>query len=215
MSGNYELIIGNKNTSSWSLRPWLLMQAFNIPFKETLIRLRRPDARSDILRHSPSGKVPALKAGDLVIWDSLAIIEYLSERHPDMAIWPQDAAARAIARSVAAEMHSSFTALRGELPMDFVNVLGFPQASDKVLADIGRIVEIWTDCRNRFGGGGAFLFGDFSAADAMFAPVASRFVTYEVELGRFGDDGRAARYRDTIMAMPELRAWHDAAQLEG
>jgi glutathione S-transferase len=212
MSANYELIIGDKNTSSWSLRPWLLLQAFNIPFKETLIRLRRPDARSDILRHSPSGKVPALKAGDLVIWDSLAILEYLSERHPDMAIWPRDAAARAIARSVAAEMHSSFAALRGELPMDFVSVLGFPQASDKVLADIGRIVEIWMDCR---GGESAFLFGDFSAADAMFAPVASRFVTYEVELGRFGDDGRAARYRNTIMAMPELRVWRDAAQLEG
>jgi glutathione S-transferase len=111
-------------------------------------------------------------------------------------------------------MHSSFAALRGELPMDFVNLLGFPQASDKLHADIGRIVEIWKDCRARFGGEGAFLFGDFSAADAMFAPVVSRFVTYEVELARFGDDGTAARYRDTIMAMPELRAWRDAAQRE-
>jgi glutathione S-transferase len=149
-----------------------------------------------------------------MIWDSLAIIEYLSERHRDTACWPRDAAARAIARSASAEMHSSFYALRDEFPMDFVRVLGFPQASEKALADIGRIVEIWKDCRARFGEGGAFLFGDFSAADAMFAPVASRFVTYEVELARFGDDGTAARYRDTVMAMPELRAWHDAAQLE-
>jgi glutathione S-transferase len=213
MSGNYELIIGDKNTSSWSLRPWLAMEAFNIPFKETLIRLRRPQTRSDILRHSPSGKVPALKSGDLVIWDSLAIIEYLAERHPNMAIWPQDAAARAVARSAAAEMHSSFYALRDELPMDLVRILGFSQASGKALADIGRIVEIWKDCRGRFGGQGDFLFGDFSAADAMFAPVASRFVTYEVELARFGDDGTAARYRDAVMAMPELRSWRAAAQL--
>lgn len=214
MSEIYELIIGDKNYSSWSLRPWLLLKHFGIGFEERLIRLRRPETHAEILTHSPSGKVPALKAGDLIIWDSLAIIEFIAERHPNLAIWPGDPSARAIARCVSAEMHSAFYALRNEFPMDFVNVLGFPQASEKALSDIRRIVAIWIECRQRFGGESGFLFGDFCAADAMFTPVASRFVTYEAELSRFGDDGTAAKYRDTIMAMPELRQWTEAARLE-
>ncbi len=214
MGDNYELVIGNKNLSSWSLRPWLVLKAFDIPFEEMPIELRRPETKAKILRHSPSGKVPALKTGELVIWDSLAIMEFVADRHTDLPIWPRDPDGRAIARSAAAEMHSGFAALREEFPMDFVNRLGFPQASDAALADIGRIVEIWKDCRRRFGSGGDFLFGAFCAADAMFAPVASRFVTYEVDLSRFGDDGTAARYRDTVMSMAELRDWGDAAKLE-
>lgn len=214
MRGDYELVIGNKNLSSWSLRPWLALKAFGIPFAETQIWLRRPESKADILRHSPSGKVPALKVGDLVIWDSLAIIEYLAERHSELPIWPEDAAARAIARSVSAEMHSGFAALREELPMDFVNLRGFPPASERTLADIRRIVSLWKDCLARFGGDGGFLFGTFCAADAMFAPVASRFITYQVDLARFGDDGAAACYRDAVMAMPEMRAWGEAAKLE-
>ena len=214
MNEIYELIIGDKNLSSWSLRPWLLMTHFDIPFEETLIRLRQPETRAALSRHCPAGKVPVLKLGDLVIWDSLAIFEFLAERHPNSRIWPADPEARTIARCVSAEMHSGFSALRDEFPMNFVNVLGFPQATDGALSDIHRIVAIWIDCRKRFGGGGKFLFGDFSAADAMFAPVASRFRTYEVELSRFGDDGPAAEYRDTIMSMPELRSWTEAARLE-
>ena len=214
MSGTYQLVIGNKNTSSWSLRPWLVMKAFGIPFNETLIRLRRPETLAEILRHSPSGKVPVLNSDGLLVWDSLAIIEYLAEQHPNKALWPADAAARAIARCVSAEMHSAFRALRDECPMDFVNVVGFPETSARTLADIGRIVAIWTDCRRRFGAGGTFLFGSFSAADAMFAPVASRFRSYQVDLGRFGDDGTAARYRDTMMAMPEMLAWAEGARAE-
>jgi glutathione S-transferase len=214
MTGTYELIIGDKNYSSWSLRPWLLMTHFSIPFTERLIKLRSPDTRSDILAHSPSGKVPALKIDDIIIWDSLAIVEFLAESHPDKPIWPANPKRRAIARSAAAEMHSGFYALRNEFPMDFVNMLGFPQASDKACSDIARIVELWIDCRARFGAGGPFLFGEFCAADAMFAPVASRFVTYEAGLAEFGDDGTAARYRDTIMAMPALRVWADAARAE-
>ena len=214
MDGDYELVIGNKNLSSWSLRPWLVLKAFDIPFKETPIRLRQPDSRANILAHSPSGKVPALNSGGLIVWDSLAIIEFLAERHPNLPIWPTDPEARAIARCIAAEMHSGFPDLRNELPMDFVNIIGFPQASDKALADIGRIAGIWMDCRRRFGGSGAFLFGDFCAADAMFAPVASRFTTYQVDLACFGDDGIAAGYRETMMGMPEMRDWGEGARAE-
>ena len=152
MSGTYELVIGNKNTSSWSLRPWLVMKAFGIPFSETLIRLRRPETPAEVLRHSPSGKVPVLKSDGLLIWDTLAIIEFLAEQHPSKALWPADRDARAIARCVSAEMHSGFQALRERMPMDFINVLGFPDASEAVSADIARIVAIWKDCRRRFGG---------------------------------------------------------------
>lgn len=214
VSGIYELVIGNKNTSSWSLRPWLAMKAFGIPFSETPIRLRRPETAAEIRRHSPSGKVPVLKSDGLLIWDSLAIIEFLAEQHPNKPLWPAARDARAIARCVSAEMHSGFQALRNECPMDFLNMLGFPDVGANVLADIARTVEIWTDCRRRFGAGGEFLFGEFSAADAMFAPVASRFRTYEVDLGRFGDDGTAARYRDALMAMPEMLAWAQEAKAE-
>ena len=214
MSRTYELVIGSKNGSSWSLRPWLVMQAFGIPFSETLIQLRRPETAADILRHSPAAKVPVLKSDGLLIWDSLAIIEFLAEQHPNKGLWPADMAARATARSVSAEMHSGFQALRNECPMDFARVHGFPDASAQALADIGRVAGIWMDCRRRFGADGAFLFGGFSAADAMFAPVASRFRTYEVDLSRFGDDGTAARYRDTMMAMPEMLAWAEGAKAE-
>ena len=214
MSGTYELVIGNKNSSSWSLRPWLLMKAFGIPFSETWIRLRRPETLAELLQHSPSAKVPVLKSDGLLIWDSLAIIEFLAEQHPNKPLWPADMAARATARCVSAEMHSGFQALRDECPMNFTNIVGFPDASARALADIGRVVEMWADCRRRFGAGGDFLFGGFSAADAMFAPVASRFRSYEVDLGRFGDDGTAARYRDTVMSMPEMLAWAEAAKAE-
>ena len=214
MSSTYELVIGNKNTSSWSLRPWLAMKAFGIPFSETLIRLRQPDTVAQILRHSQSGKVPVLKADGLLIWDSLAIIEFLAEQHPNKPLWPADREPRAIARCVSAEMHSGFQALRNECPMDFVHVLGFPEASEQALADIARVVAIWMDCRKRFGTDGDFLFGEFSAADAMFAPVVSRFRTYEVDPGRFGDDGAAARYLDAMMAHPEMLAWGEAARAE-
>ena len=214
MHGTYELVIGDKNTSSWSLRPWLVMKVFGIPFSETLIRLRRPKTLAEILRHSPAAKVPVLKSDGLLVWDTLAIIEFLAEQHPNKAIWPADASARAVARSASAEMHSSFQALRNECPMDFVNMPGFPDASAQTLADIARVVEIWKDCHRRFAGGGAFLFGGFSAADAMFAPVASRFRSYDVDLSRFGDDGTAARYRDTMMSMPEMRAWADDAKTQ-
>jgi glutathione S-transferase len=215
MSAKYELIIGNKATSSWSLRPWLLMKVFSIPFTETRIKLRQPGTAAEILRHSPSGKVPALAAGDLTIWDTLAIIEYLAEQRANLPIWPQAPGARAVARSVAAEMHSGFAALRQECPMEFLQILPFPEASETTRADIARIVASWGDCRRRFGGSGPFLFGDFSAADAMYAPVVSRFTTYQVDLPAFGDDGTAAAYRAMMMALPEMQSWGEEARGEG
>ena len=215
MSGNYELIIGNKNLSSWSLRPWLVLKYFGIPFSEVLVDLRAPDRLLDILKHSPAGKVPVLKHNDLLVWDSLAIIEYMADTHSDKVVWPEDAKARAVARSVSAEMHSGFAPLREEFPMYFVNIREGVTPSEKARADMQRIVDIWRDCRARFGAGGEFLFGTFSAADAMFAPVASRFNTYRIDLAQFGDDGTAARYRDSMMAMPEMLTWAEDARKEG
>jgi glutathione S-transferase len=214
VSVTYELFIGDKNISSWSLRPWLMLKAMRIPFSETVIRLRRPETKAEIRAHSPSGKVPALKAGDLVIWDTLAIMEFLAERHPNKPVWPKDAEARAIARCISAEMHSGYAALRNECPMDFVKVYAFPDVSTDVRTDVSRIVEIWKTTRARYGEGGEFLFGAFSAADAMYAPVVSRFVTYQPNLAAFGDDGTAARYRDVVMAMPEMQEWAEDSRAE-
>jgi glutathione S-transferase len=211
---SYELVIGDKNYSSWSLRPWFALKAFEIPFAETHIRLRQPDTRQQIAAHSPSGKVPALKAGALVIWDSLAIIEYLAERHPSLNLWPRDAAARAVARSASAEMHSSFNALRAEMPMDLLSALPSPAIGEALERDIRRMVQLWSDCRKEYGAGGAFLFGALSAADAMFAPVATRFMTYGVDLAAYGDDGSAAEYCAALLATPAMEEWRWGAEEE-
>lgn len=210
----YELVIGDKAYSSWSLRPWLAMRRFGIPFTEVNVPLRVPDRRSGILRHSPSGKVPALKTEGGTIWDSLAILEFLAEAHPDRPWWPRERFARALARSVSAEMHSGFAALRQHLPMDFVSVRPLPEVPQEVEWDLRRLVAIWHDCRARFGGGDGFLFGAFGIADAMYAPVASRLRTYGVDLAAFGDDGTAAAYRDAVLAMPEMAQWGQGARAE-
>jgi glutathione S-transferase len=207
-----QLVIGNKNTSSWSLRPWLAMKRLGIPFGEININLRAADKRSQILAHSPAGQVPVLKIGALVIWDSLAILEYLAEEHA--ALWPQEREARAVARSVSAEMHSGFQALREQCPMDFLGSQPRNEFPEVVEADIRRIVASWRACRSRHGAGGPFLFGSFTAADAMYAPVASRFRTYVSDLVRFGDDGTARAYVDTLFALPEMIAWGEGAQRE-
>ena len=214
MSENYELVIGSKNLSSWSLRPWLVLKYFGIPFSEVLIDLRAPGRHLEILKHSPAGKVPVLKHGDLVVWDSLAIIEYIADTHSGKAVWPREADARAVARSVSAEMHSGFAPLREEFPMHFVDIREGVTPSEKAHADMQRIVDLWRDCRARFGAGGEFLFGAFSGADAMFAPVASRFNTYRIDLAQFGDDGTAARYRDHMMGIEEMRVWAEDSRKE-
>lgn len=206
---DYTLYIGNKNYSSWSLRPWLAMKVAGIPFEEKMILLFDENWRETIAAISPSARVPVLTDGDLVIWETMAILEYLAERHPEKNLWPGDAAARAVARAVSNEMHAGFNALRGNMPMNIRKSLPGRGMGEGVAEDIARISEIWNDCRSRFGAGGPFLFGGFSIADAMFAPVVSRFTTHVVEL-----DPVSAAYRDTIQAMPEMVAWSDAARAE-
>jgi glutathione S-transferase len=211
---DYELVIGDKRWSSWSLRPWVLMKVLGIPFRETLIRLRWEDTTAELARHSPSSKVPLLKDGELRVWDSLAIIEYLADAHPGKAIWPAAREARATARSISAEMHSGFFTLRDRMPMDFLNVHACQPVEGKLEADIRRIVAIWSGCRQQHGASGDFLFGAFSGADAMYAPVATRFRSYSVDLDRFGDDGSAARYAQALLGLPEMAEWGRGAALE-
>ena len=210
----YKLAIGNKNGSSWSLRPWLALRHAGIAFDEVGIDLRAPDAKAQILRYSPSGKVPALLAEGRAIWDSLAILEFLAETHrySHAALWPRRAAARAHARCIAAEMHSGFQALREHCPMDFLARAPKARLPEPVAADVRRIVAIWQDCRRRHGSGGPFLAGLFSAADAMYAPVASRFRTYLPDLGPYGDDGTAQAYVEALFALPAMAEWEKGAQ---
>lgn len=204
-----KLVIGNKNYSSWSLRPWLLMRVLDLPFEEELIPLYEPDSKPRLLERAPHGKVPALHDGDLVIWDSLAIVEYLAEQYPGVEVWPHDTDARALARSVACEMHSGFSALRSHMPMNLRAALPGKGRRPEVIEDIERIQDLWQDCRERFGERGPFLFGAFSAADAFFAPVVTRFVTYDVPLV-----GVCADYRDTILGLPALQEWYAAGVAE-
>jgi glutathione S-transferase len=211
---DYTLVIGDKNLSSWSLRPWIALKAFGIPFAEERIRLRQPDSKAEILRHTPAGKVPALKTRTGVVWDSLAILEYLAERHPEHRLWPQDEEARAAARCISAEMHSGFATLRNDMSMDLLARLPSPPISAELEADIRRVAAIWKDTRARFGKGGSYLFGAFGNADAMYAPVATRFRTYGVDLARFGDDGTAAAYSAAILAHPAMAEWTDGAEEE-
>lgn len=211
---NYTLVIGDKNLSSWSLRPWIALKVCGIPFVEERIRLRQPDTRAEIMRHCPSGKVPALKTRTGVVWDSLAILEYLAERHPELHLWPREVEARALARSISAEMHSGFVTLLSEMSMELLAKFPTPPISEELASDISRIVAIWRGTRARYGAGGPFLFGAFSNADAMYAPVATRFRTYGVDLAAFGDDGTAASYAETILALPEMAEWTAGAEAE-
>ena len=201
------LVIGNKNYSSWSLRPWLAMKVAGIPFAEHRIPLYGPGSKAQILAYSPAGKVPCLADGDLRVWDSLSICEYLAEKHP--GLWPQDPAARALARSVSAEMHSGFANLRAKMSMNIRKRYPGLGRTPESMADVARIVSLWSDCRARYGKGGRFLFGAFSIADAMYAPVVLRFRTFEVELPA---DCRA--YSDAVLALPAMQDWIAAAMAE-
>ncbi len=196
------LVIGNKNYSSWSLRPWLLLRQTGIPFEEVRIPLYQPGSGIELAKWSPSGKVPALHDGDIRVWDSLAICEHLNERFPDRQLWPADAAARAVARSVSAEMHAGFGALREHMSMNIRARRPGQGRTPECVADIERIVAIWMDCRTRFGSGGDFLFGRFGIADAMFAPVVLRFQTYVMAL-----TGAAKEYADAVLALPAVQEW--------
>ena len=194
-----QLVIGNKNYSSWSLRPWIAMKVLGIAFDEVRIPLYQPGSKERILGYSKAGKVPILKDGDTVVWDSLAILEYLAERHPQL--WPTDRPQRAKARSISAEMHSGFAKLREHMSMNTRKRYPGKGRTPEVLADIARIDTIWSEAK------GPFLFGAFTAADAMYAPVVLRFRTYEVEV-------RKKSYMDAMLALPAMREWIEAAERE-
>ena len=202
-----KLVIGDKNLASWSLRPWLALRVAGLPFAEINIRLGQPDSRATILQHSPSGKVPCLIEGDLLIWDSLAICEYTAELAPQL--WPANAAARAEARAVSAEMHSGFTALRQNMPMNVCAEKPGAGRTPETEADIDRILALWESCRARHGVSGPFLFGTFSIADAMYAPVVWRFNTYAVEAS-----SAARAWMDAMLALPAMQEWRAAAATE-
>ena len=203
------LIIGNKNYSSWSLRPWIAMKVAGIDFDETVIPLYEPGSREQVLAYSPAGKVPVLIDGDTPVWESLAILEYLAEKFPRAGLWPADTRARSHARVVATEMHGGFQALRKNCTMNMWLPAKTRPQPEEGMADVRRIDALWSDCRARFGQGGAFLFGGFGAADAMYAPVVSRFHTYGLPLSAV-----ARAYVDAVMALPAWREWHDAALKE-
>ena len=192
------LVIGNKNYSSWSLRPWLALKQLGIAFDEVRIPLYGPGAKEKILAHSPAGKVPILKDGETVVWDSLAILEYLAESHP--RLWPSHKQDKARARAISAEMHSGFPNLRKHMSMNTRKRYPGKGRTPEVMAEIERIKAIWSAAR------GPFLFGDFTAADAMYAPVVLRFRTYDVEVNR--------RYQDAVLALPAMKEWIEAAERE-
>jgi len=203
------LIIGNKNYSSWSLRPWIAMKVAGVAFDEKVIPLYEPGSREQVLQYSPAGKVPVLIDGERRIWESLAILEYLAEKFPHAKLWSEDARARSHARVVATEMHGGFQALRKNCPMNLWLPVRSRPLPDEALADVRRIVALWADCRRRFGAGGPFLFGTFGAADAMYAPVVARLHTHGVNV-----DETTRSYMDAIMALPAFNEWRSAALKE-
>ena len=205
----FHLYIANKAYSSWSLRPWLLLSAFGIPFDETVIPMYRPDTKAAMLAVSPNGKMPALHDGAVVVSESLAIVEFIAEGAPDLAIWPRDRAARALARAISSEMHAGFMRLRQNCPTNFRRAPKPIPIDDGVRADVDRIEAIWADARARFGDGGPFLFGAFSAADAMYAPVVNRLHAYAIPVSP-----ASRAYMDAVMALPSWRAWIAGAEAE-
>jgi glutathione S-transferase len=203
----YTLYIGEKNYSSWSARPWILMRQAGIPFTEVLVSLAADAGKPERFRRLPAGRVPALDDDGFAVWDSLAIVEYLAERHP--GVWPSDPRARAFARCVCAEMHGGLGALRSGMSMDVRARRPQRRRTPAILADVDRVAALWTEARRRFGAGGPMLFGAFSAADAYYAPVAFRFRTYAVHL-----PGEAGAYQRALLEEPAVRAWEEGGREE-
>lgn len=205
----FELIIGNKAYSSWSLRPWLVLRQLDVAFTETRVPLYVHNYKEELLKHAPSGKVPILKHGDVTVWDSLSICEYLAECFPDAGLWPEDAALRALARSLSAEMHSGFNGIRGAMPFNCRALGRRVPITTEIQRELGRVMSLWRDCRTRHGKDGPWLFGRFSIVDAMYVPVALRFLTYSVPLDPF-----CQSYAETVFHHPAVREWIDAAKQE-
>ena len=205
-----KLIIGNKNYSSWSMRPWIAMKVANIPFEETVISLNAPNFKDVVGPVSGTGKVPALIDGDVRVWESLAILEYLAEKFPNARLWPSDSAARALARAASSEMHAGFLPLRRLMPMNMSRPVIKRDLTAEVVANVKRIETMWSECRGRYGQkDGPFLFGAFGAADAMYAPVVARLHTYGVDVS-----AATKSYIDAVMALPAWREWYAAALKE-
>ena len=204
-----KLILGNKNYSSWSLRPWIAMRNAGLDFEEEVIPLYEPGSAERMLAYSPTGKVPVLLDGEMVIWESLAILDHLAEKFPKAQLWPADPKARAHARAISAEMHAGFMNLRRHCPMNMRRESRKLELTAEAAADVRRIEQIWTDCRARFGDGGPFLFGTFGAADAMYAPIVSRFASYAIGVG-----AAAEAYMMAVMALPAWIEWRDAGMTE-
>jgi len=209
MMEKFTLVIGNKNYSSWSLRPWLVLKYFKIPFEEVQVVLAQPGTKEKILQHSPAGKVPILKHGKTVIWESLAICEHLAELFSNRNLWPADKNARATARSIANEMHAGFIHLRKTCPVNIKARKPLEKISPEVQRDITRIKGIWEDCRKQYKQKGDFLFGAFSIADAMYAPIHFRFQTYGIPL-----EGEAKKYSESVLNLPEVKEWEAVAVKE-
>lgn len=205
MAKKIQLIIGNKNYSSWSLRPWILLKHFRIPFDEIFVPLYEGDFKKKLLKYSPNGKVPALVHGDVRVWESVAICEYAADLYPKKTLWPLKKADRAWARSISHEMHAGFFKLRKNMPMNIRGSYPGKGMTPEVEQDIARVVAIWTECRTKFKKKGPFLFGHFTVADAMFAPVVTRFRTYGV-----ATDGLAADYVKTMLELPAFKEWEAA-----
>ena len=203
------LVIGNQKYSSWSLRPWLLFKAAGIPFKEKKIYIRKPDSLREIRKYSPGGRVPCLIDGKTRVWDSLSIAEYIHELYPKKNLWPKDKTARAEARSICAEMHSSFMDLRTKMNMNCLGYFPGKGLTPEVQKDIDRILEIWTNCRKKYGKNGPFLFGSFTIADAYYAPVVFRFNTYAVQV-----DPISRKYMQTILGLKPMKEWLAGARKE-
>jgi glutathione S-transferase len=213
MTARYTLIVGTKDWSSWSLRPYTALRHIGVPFDEEVVQLRRDTTSPEILKYSPNGRVPALKiqGGDAsyVVWDSLAICETLADRHPEAKLWPSDAKARALARAYAAEMHSGFADVRDQLNMDFARRLPLPTLRDATKAQVARILAAWSEALTEHEKDGGFLFGGFSIADCMYAPVVSRFTTYGVAVSP-----QIQTYMERMMALPAMQDWGKAAKAE-
>jgi glutathione S-transferase len=206
MDGTLRLVIGNRNYSSWSLRPWLLLRSTGLPFEEELLHFGLPDWKRRVTAISPARKVPVLlhrlDGETVTVWESLAICEYVARLVPEAGLWPEASAAFGLCAAISSEMHAGFQALRRHMPMNVRKSLPGRGRQPGVAEDIARIAAIWGDARGRFGADGPFLLGRFSVADAMYAPVVFRFATYDVELGPV-----AAAYRDTMLALPAMREW--------
>ena len=197
-----KLVVANKAYSSWSLRPWILLAHFKIPFEEVVIPMAEPETRAEMLKYAPTGKCPSLHDGRIAVWESLAIIEYVAEQYPEKGIWPKGKAARAHARALASEMHAGFPALRQECPTNFRRAPKAIALSDDAKADAARIEAAWAGAREAFGKAGPFLFGRFSAVDAMFAPVVNRFHAYAISVSP-----TTQSYMDAVMTLPAWKAW--------